>query len=79
MVLAVIGGSGLKTFDGFELLGERAVETPYAEHPVPLMEFVTARGPMFFLARHGRQTQLPPRCQLRRNPRSLQSKSLQFA
>ena len=60
MVLAVIGGSGLKTFDGFELLGERAVETPYAEHPVPLLEFVTASGPMFFLARHGTQTQLPP-------------------
>ena len=60
MVLAVIGGSGLKNFDGFELRRERPAETAYGEVSAPLLEFDTAHGPLFFLARHGRQAHLPP-------------------
>lgn len=60
MVLAVIGGSGLKELDGFGLLGERPVETPYGEVSAPLMEFETGFGSLYFLARHGRQSHLPP-------------------
>lgn len=58
--LAVIGGSGLYTFDGLENATRHSVDTPYgvASGDVIVGEFEGYR--LAFLARHGESHSLPP-------------------
>lgn len=58
--LAIIGGTGIDQFEGLEITGTRAVETPYGEPSRPIQ--IGRLGPvqLLFLQRHGSPRAIPP-------------------
>ncbi len=57
---ALIGGSGFAKLAGFEVNNEKQIKTPYGQ---PSAAIVTGRlhgEPVVFLARHGRNHEIPP-------------------
>lgn len=59
-MLGVIGGSGLDRFEGLEITGRRAVDTPYGA-PSAALTFGTLRGrEIVFLPRHGEDHSVAP-------------------
>jgi len=59
-MLAIIGGTGLSSLDGFEFVEERAVKTTYAQTEVRASVFVHEGRQFLFLPRHGNEHQIPP-------------------
>ncbi|WP_439107073.1 S-methyl-5'-thioinosine phosphorylase [Congregibacter sp.] len=61
MSLALIGGTGLNSLDGLEVLASHAVETPYGQPSMAIEEGVYAGKKVFFFHRHGGNAQpIPP-------------------
>ena len=58
--LAVIGGTGLTTLDGLEIVSRESVETPWGEPSAPLVRGRLAGVDITFLARHGVPHAIPP-------------------
>ena len=70
--LAVIGGTGLATLDGLEILRRDTVDTPWGRPSAPLIRGRLAGVEMTFLARHGVPHAIPPhRVNYRANIRAL--------
>ncbi|MGB5324086.1 MAG: S-methyl-5'-thioinosine phosphorylase [Pseudomonadales bacterium] len=64
-MLAVIGGSGWETFEGFETNTSRSVQTRYGETSAALALGVLRQGEraseqLYFLPRHGEAHKIPP-------------------
>ncbi|MGK0500277.1 MAG: 5'-methylthioinosine phosphorylase [Oceanicoccus sp.] len=57
-MLAIIGGTGLSSFQGGEVLGDRS--TPYGATSADIIQTSIAGQRLFFLARHGNPHQIPP-------------------
>ncbi len=58
--IAFIGGTGLTSMDGLEIIREERIETPYGE-PSGLLTFGLLKGvEVVFLPRHGYQHNIPP-------------------
>lgn len=61
MTLAVIGGTGLASLDGLEILREHAVATPFGATSAPVQEGRFGGNTLLFLHRHGgRGGPIPP-------------------
>lgn len=59
-MLGIIGGTGLNTFDEFELIEERRLDTPYG-NPSTLCQIGRLNDTeICFLARHGQPHSIPP-------------------
>lgn len=58
--LAVIGGTGLTTLDGLEIVSRESVETPWGEPSAPVVRGRLAGVDIAFLARHGVPHAIPP-------------------
>ncbi len=58
--LAIIGGTGLTTLQGLEIIGQETVQTPYGAPSCPLTHGVLCEREIVFLARHGRDHTIPP-------------------
>lgn len=59
-MLAVIGGTGLASLGGMELVGHEKVLTPYQSEPVKVMLFRSNGVTLAFLPRHGEGHKVPP-------------------
>ena len=58
--LAIIGGTGLTSFDDLSINEEKVIDTPYGE-PSAAMQFGELAGhEVVFLARHGKNHNIPP-------------------
>lgn len=57
---AVIGGTGMNEWPGFEPLRRHVLETPWGAPSGPVLEGRFAGHPVLFLARHGEGHRLPP-------------------
>ena len=61
MTLGLIGGTGLATLDGLEVVASHAVDTPYGATSMAIEEGVFAGQRVFYLHRHGAAgTPIPP-------------------
>ncbi|WOJ94239.1 S-methyl-5'-thioinosine phosphorylase [Congregibacter variabilis] len=61
MSLAIIGGTGLNTLAGLEVLASHAVDTPYGQPSMAIEEGVYGGRKLLFLHRHGGRAQpIPP-------------------
>jgi 5'-methylthioinosine phosphorylase len=58
--LAVIGGTGLTTFDGLDIIQQHIVDTPYGETSGPVTQGIYQGKTIIFLARHGTSHTIPP-------------------
>ena len=58
--VASIGGSGLTSLKGLEIVRREVVSTPYGEPSGPLIHGVYAERSVLFLARHGYGSTIPP-------------------
>ena len=58
--LAVIGGTGLTTLEGLEIVSRESVATPWGEPSAPLVHGRLAGVDITFLARHGMPHSIPP-------------------
>ncbi|MBK5931686.1 S-methyl-5'-thioinosine phosphorylase [Halochromatium salexigens] len=58
--LAIIGGSGFGSFPGLEAQERKQVDTRYGTTSAPLVYGLLNGRPLWFLARHGPEHQLPP-------------------
>ena len=58
--LAVIGGTGLATLDGLEVVGREACDTPWGKPSAPLDRGRLEGVELTFLARHGVPHAIPP-------------------
>lgn len=58
--LAIIGGTGLTSLKGLEILRREVVHTPYGEPSGPLTYGVLGNREVVFLARHGYGHTIPP-------------------
>lgn len=58
--IAVIGGTGMNTWPGLEIVERIAVETPYGSPSAPLLRGRIAGVEALFLARHGEGHKIPP-------------------
>ena len=58
--LAVIGGTGLTSIDGMEIVSRETVETPWGEPSAPLIRGRLSGVDIMFLARHGASHSIPP-------------------
>lgn len=58
--LAIIGGTGLTTFEGLEITHRQVMYTPYGETSSPIIHGVYADKSVLFLPRHGAQHTIPP-------------------
>jgi len=58
--LAIIGGTGLTSFDGLEISRSEVVDTPWGEPSAPIVHGNVAGRPVAFLARHGSPHRIPP-------------------
>ena len=77
-MLAVIGGSGLTSFEGLEQVRRRAIATPYGEPSCPLTFGRLKGADMVFLARHGDgHTLAPHRINYRANIHALKEAGAQ--
>jgi len=59
-LLAVIGGTGLTTLDGLEIIKREVVQTPYGEPSAPLAHGEIGGKEILFLPRHGYGHVIPP-------------------
>lgn len=59
-MLAIIGGSGLSSLDGFEQIEDKSVATPYASESVQVKLFSADGAQFAFLPRHGEAHAVPP-------------------
>ncbi len=58
--LAIIGGTGLTSLDGLEIIRREVVHTPFGEPSGPLTHGVLNGKEVLFLARHGYGHTIPP-------------------
>ncbi len=58
--LAIIGGTGLTSLEGLEILGREVVHTPFGEPSGPLTHGELFGQEITFLARHGYRHSIPP-------------------
>ena len=58
--LAVIGGTGLTTLRGLEIVSREPVETPWGKPSAPIVRGRLAGAEVTFLARHGVTHSIPP-------------------
>ena len=58
--LAIIGGTGLDELEGLEQTEIRSVDTPYGPPSRPLQRGRLGEVELIFLARHGREHDIPP-------------------
>ena len=58
--LAIIGGTGLTTFENLDISQRRAMATPYGEPSAPLVHGRLGNTEVVFLARHGAAHTIPP-------------------
>ncbi|MFQ5469016.1 MAG: S-methyl-5'-thioinosine phosphorylase [Gammaproteobacteria bacterium] len=71
--LAIIGGTGLTSLNGLEIIRKEVVHTPYGEPSGPLTHGVLCGKEVVFLARHGYGHTIPPhRINYRANISALQ-------
>jgi 5'-deoxy-5'-methylthioadenosine phosphorylase len=59
-ILAIIGGTGLTSFDGLEIIEKRSVTTPFGQTSSDLLIGEFQRKPIIFLPRHGENHTIPP-------------------
>lgn len=60
MTLGLIGGTGLTSLTGLEVLASHAVDTPYGQPSMAIDEGVLGGQKVFFLHRHGGNARLIP-------------------
>lgn len=58
--IAVIGGTGLTSINGFEVTSREIVQTPYGEPSGPLVKGLLSGKEVYFLPRHGSAHTIPP-------------------
>lgn len=58
--IAIIGGSGLTTLSGLEIIRREVARTPYGECSAPMVFGVLGGVEVLFLARHGPRHTIPP-------------------
>ncbi len=58
--LAIIGGTGLTSLNGFEITKREVIHTPFGESSGPLIHGVLNGKEVLFLARHGDGHTIPP-------------------
>ena len=58
--LAIIGGTGLTSLAGLEVVRQEVVSTPYGEPSSPIVHGVFCGKAVAFLARHGQAANIPP-------------------
>ncbi|QSP94351.1 S-methyl-5'-thioinosine phosphorylase [Marinobacter salinisoli] len=58
--VGIIGGTGLTTLSGLQIIGEQMVDTDWGEPSAPLVEGRLGEQPVVFLARHGNPHRIPP-------------------
>lgn len=58
--LAIIGGTGLTSMEGLEVIRRQVVHTPYGEPSAPLTHGVLGGCEVVFLPRHGSGHTIPP-------------------
>jgi len=58
--IAVIGGSGLYSMPGLEVLEEKEIKTPFGEPSAPIVVSRLGKQEVIFLARHGIGHHLSP-------------------
>ncbi|KEQ18847.1 MTAP family purine nucleoside phosphorylase [Endozoicomonas numazuensis] len=59
-MLAVIGGTGIYSLDGLEVLDEQTIETPFGPHSGPITTGLFNQQKLLFLPRHGSGHELLP-------------------
>ena len=59
-MLAIIGGTGIYKIDGFDVIDELTVETPFGDPSAPIVVAKYLNKELLFLPRHGTQHQLLP-------------------
>lgn len=59
-LIGIIGGTGLTSLAGLEIIGEQVVETPWGAPSGALVFGRLGQQPVVFLARHGRPHRIPP-------------------
>lgn len=60
MLMGLIGGSGLYTIEGLEIVEERAISTPFGEPSSPFVIGTLGDRRVAFLPRHGPTHTIPP-------------------
>lgn len=58
--LAIIGGSGLRSLNGLEILRREVKQTPYGEPSSPLVHGLLSGKEIVFMVRHGVSHAIPP-------------------
>ena len=58
--LAIIGGTGLTSLEGLEIVEKYQMETPYGLPSGPVLSGIIAGKSILFLSRHGEQHTIPP-------------------
>ncbi|MCK5644902.1 MAG: S-methyl-5'-thioinosine phosphorylase [Gammaproteobacteria bacterium] len=58
--IAIIGGTGLTSINGFEVTGREIVQTPFGEPSGPLVQGILSGNKVYFLPRHGGGHTIPP-------------------
>lgn len=58
--VAIIGGTGLTSINGLEIIGREIVQTPFGEPSGPLVRGNLAGHNVYFLPRHGAAHTIPP-------------------
>ena len=58
--IAIIGGTGLTSIQGFEITHREIVQTPFGEPSGPLVQGMFCGNKVYFLPRHGSGHTIPP-------------------
>lgn len=58
--VGIIGGTGLTTLSGLDIIGERFVDTPWGKPSAALVEGRLGDQPVMFLSRHGNPHRIAP-------------------
>lgn len=58
--IAIIGGTGLTSIQGFEITNREIVQTPFGEPSGPLVHGLLSGNEVYFLPRHGAGHTIPP-------------------
>ena len=58
--IAIIGGTGLTSINGLEIIGREIVQTPFGEPSGPLVQGILSGNKVYFLPRHGAGHIIPP-------------------
>lgn len=59
-LLGIIGGTGLTTLNGLEIIRREVINTPYGEPSGPVIHGRFCKRDVVFLARHGYKSNIPP-------------------